>query len=155
MCVLGHSEEVKLLRTQLCMRMSKCIGFGSNSWTHFPDMTFFWHYFALTFIFLIFIFLTILFPVIYFPDIHFPNINVVFRIFILLKSFLFMGEYFNSAHIRVFFTIFKVPFISCLALFRNEITPILTPSTSAGGEWGRWRWSRFSFWRSLIMNPQC
>ncbi len=42
-----------------------------------------------------------------------------------------------------------------LAIFRNEITTILTPSTSEGSEWGRWRWSRFSFWRSLITNPQC
>ncbi len=41
-----------------------------------------------------------------------------------------------------------------LAIFRNEITTILTPSTSEGGEWGRWGWSRFSFWRSLITNPQ-
>ncbi len=32
---------------------------------------------------------------------------------------------------------------------------ILKPSTSEGGEWGRWGWSRFLFWRSLIMNPQC
>ncbi len=32
-----------------------------------------------------------------------------------------------------------------LAIFRNEITTILTPSTSEGGEWGRWGWSRFSF----------
>ncbi len=23
------------------------------------------------------------------------------------------------------------------------------------GDWGRWVWSRFSFWRSLITNPQC
>ncbi len=29
---------------------------------------------------------------------------------------------------------------------------ILTPSTS---EWTEWKWSRFSFWRSLITNPQC
>ncbi len=36
-----------------------------------------------------------------------------------------------------------------LAIFWNEITTILTPSTSEGGEWGRWGWSRFSFWRSL------
>ncbi len=42
-----------------------------------------------------------------------------------------------------------------LATFRNEITTILTPSTSEGGEWGRWGWSHFSFWRSLITNPQC
>ncbi len=45
-----------------------------------------------------------------------------------------------------------------LAIFRNEITTILTiltPSTSEGGECGRWGWSRFSFWRSLIMNQQC
>ncbi len=26
-----------------------------------------------------------------------------------------------------------------LTIFRNEITTILTPSTSEGGEWGRWR----------------
>ncbi len=32
-----------------------------------------------------------------------------------------------------------------LAIFRNEITTILTPSTSEGGKWGRWGWSRFSF----------
>ncbi len=32
-----------------------------------------------------------------------------------------------------------------LAIFRNEITTILTPSTSEVGEWGRWGWSRFSF----------
>ncbi len=42
-----------------------------------------------------------------------------------------------------------------LAIFRNEITTIPTPSTSEGGEWGRWGLSRFSFWRSLITNPQC
>ncbi len=42
-----------------------------------------------------------------------------------------------------------------LAIFRNEITTILTPSTSEGDEWRRWGWSRFEFWRSLIMNPQC
>ncbi len=42
-----------------------------------------------------------------------------------------------------------------LATFRNEITTILTPSTSEGGEWGRWGWSRFSFWRSLITKPKC
>ncbi len=32
-----------------------------------------------------------------------------------------------------------------LAIFRNEMTTILTPATSEGGEWGRWGWSRFSF----------
>ncbi len=42
-----------------------------------------------------------------------------------------------------------------LAIFRNEITTLLTPSTSEGGKWGRWGWSRFSFWRFLITNPQC
>ncbi len=42
-----------------------------------------------------------------------------------------------------------------LTIFRNEITTILTPSTSEGGEWLRWWWSRFTFWRSLITNPQC
>ncbi len=31
------------------------------------------------------------------------------------------------------------------AIFRNETTTILTPSTSEGGEWGRWGRSRFSF----------
>ncbi len=34
---------------------------------------------------------------------------------------------------------------SFLAIFRNEITTILTYSTSEGGEWERWGWSRFSF----------
>ncbi len=28
-------------------------------------------------------------------------------------------------------------FLGFLAIFRNEITTILTPSTSEGGEWGR------------------
>ncbi len=42
-----------------------------------------------------------------------------------------------------------------LAIFWNEITTILTPSTSEEGEWGRWVWSRFSFWRYLITNPEC
>ncbi len=42
--------------------------------------------------------------------------------------------------------------VDFLAIFRNEITTILTPSTSEGGGWG---WSCFSFWRSLITNPQC
>ncbi len=42
-----------------------------------------------------------------------------------------------------------------LAIFRNEITTILTRSTSEGGEWGRREWSRFPFWRSLITNLQC
>ncbi len=32
-----------------------------------------------------------------------------------------------------------------LAIFRNEITTIPIPSTSEGGECGRWEWSRFSF----------
>ncbi len=41
-----------------------------------------------------------------------------------------------------------------LAIFRNEITTILTPLTSERDEWGRWEWSRFSFWRTLITNPQ-
>ncbi len=31
----------------------------------------------------------------------------------------------------------KVSFIF-LAIFRNEITTMLTPSTSEGDEWGRW-----------------
>ncbi len=41
------------------------------------------------------------------------------------------------------------------AIFRNEIMTILTPSTSEGGEWGWCGWSLFSFWGSLITNPQC
>ncbi len=48
-----------------------------------------------------------------------------------------------------------VVFWSFLAIFRNEITTILTPSTSEGSKWKRWDWTRFSFWRSLITNPQC
>ncbi len=42
-----------------------------------------------------------------------------------------------------------------LAIFQKEITTILTPSTMEGGEWGRRGWSRFSFWKSLITNPEC
>ncbi len=45
-------------------------------------------------------------------------------------------------------------FINNSVIFWNEITTILTPLTSEGGEWGRWGWLRFSFWRSLITNRQ-
>ncbi len=40
-----------------------------------------------------------------------------------------------------------------LAIFQNETTTILTPSTSDGGERERRGWFRFLFWRSLITNP--
>ncbi len=40
---------------------------------------------------------------------------------------------------------FKLLRSNFLAIFRNEITTILTPSTSEGCEWGRWGWSLFSF----------
>ncbi len=53
------------------------------------------------------------------------------------------------------FRISSLIFSPLLAIFRNKITAILTSSTSEEGEWGRWGWSRFSFWRSLITNPQC
>ncbi len=36
-------------------------------------------------------------------------------------------------------------FLQFLAIFRNEITTIPTPSTSEGGEWGRLGWLRFCF----------
>ncbi len=52
--------------------------------------------------------------------------------------------------ITVCTVLFQGPY---LAILRNEITTILTPLTSEGGEWGRS--SRFSFWRYLITNPQC
>ncbi len=42
-----------------------------------------------------------------------------------------------------------------LAIFRNEIKSILTPTTSGGSEWGRCRWARSLFWKSPITNPQC
>ncbi len=31
------------------------------------------------------------------------------------------------------------------AIFRNEVTTILTPSTSESGDWGRWGWSHSCF----------
>ncbi len=52
---------------------------------------------------------------------------------------------FNMRTSLVFFV-----FCRFLAIFRNEMTTILTPSTSEGGEWGRWEWCRFPFWRSQV-----
>ncbi len=38
---------------------------------------------------------------------------------------------------------------------RNSDQTIRTLSNSEGSKWGRWGWSHFSSWRSLITNPQC
>ncbi len=60
-------------------------------------------------------------------------------------GYLLLGDIlvFPSFLFFFFFCIYTLPIF--LAIFRNEITTILTTPISEGGEWGRWGWSRFSF----------
>ncbi len=77
--------------------------------------------------------------------------SVMEKFYARKRKFLnFVDMHFSSKIFGVTFLAFTF-----LAIFRNEITTILTPSTSEGGEWRRRGWLRFSFLRPLITNPQC
>ncbi len=82
-----------------------------------------------------------------YPPCVIRKLSVLFSICVLSCSLLLGLPYLDSRKLLGPILAFA---LSSALIFWNEITTVLTLSTSEGGKLGR---SRFSLWRSLITNP--